>query len=68
MVLELQAFNFESTKKVSFSKEKRKLKFQQLESPKPLKILQPKLMEKLPTLMQAIEEKLGNFSFYTMFR
>ena len=58
VVLELQAFNFESTKKVSFSKEKQKLKFQQLESPKPLQISLPKLMEKLPTLMQAIEEKL----------
>ena len=47
-------------KKVSFSKEK--WKFQQLKSPKPLKISQPKLMEKLPILMQATEEKLGNFA------
>ena len=54
------SFQLGKYKKVSFSKEK--WKFQQLESPKPLKILQPKLMEKLPTLMQAIEEKLGNFT------
>ena len=62
MVFELQAFKFKSTKKVSFSKEKLMLKIWQLKSPEPLEILQPKLMEKLPTLMQAIEEKLGNFT------
>ena len=55
---ELQAFKFESTKKVSFSKEKWILKIWQLESPEPLEILQPKLMEKLSTLEKAIEEKV----------
>ena len=58
MVFELQAFKFESTKKVSFSKEKWILKIWQLESPEPLEILQPKLMEKLSTLEKAIEEKV----------
>ena len=58
VVLELQAFKVENTKKVSFSKEKRKLKYQQLEFPKPLKISEPKLMEKLSTLVQAIEKKV----------
>ena len=33
-----------------------------LATQEPLIILEPKLMEKLPTLMQAIEEKLGNFT------
>ena len=58
MVFELQAFKFKSTKKVSFSKEKLMLKIWQLKSPEPLEILQPKLMEKLSTLVQAIEKKL----------
>ena len=58
MVFELQAFKFESTKKVSFSKEKWISKIWQLKSPEPLEILQPKLMEKLSTLVQAIEKKM----------
>ncbi len=44
-------------KKVSFSKEKQKFKLWQLESPEPLEILEPKLIEKLLTLIQAFEEK-----------
>ena len=58
MVFELQAFKFDSTKNVSFNKEKWISKIWQLEFPEPLKILQPKLMEKLSTLVQAIEKKM----------
>ena len=58
MVFELQAFKFKSIKKVSFSKEKWISKIWQLKSSEPLEILQPKLMEKLSTLVQAIEKKL----------
>ena len=50
--------NLKLPKKVSFSKEKWILKIWQLEFPEPLKILQPKLMEKLSTLVQAIEKKM----------
>ena len=49
VILELQAL------KSQFQQRKLKAK---LESPEPPEILKPKLMEKLPTLMQAIEVKL----------
>ena len=61
LVFEVQAFKFESTQKVSFSKEKWISKIWQIESPDPLEILQPKLMEKFFTLVQAIEIKLVDF-------
>ena len=62
MVFVLQAFKFESAKKASFSKKKWISKIWQLKSPEPLEILQPKLMEKLSTLVQAIEKKLADLA------
>ena len=44
------------------SKEKRKLKLWQLESPEPLEILEPKLIEKHPTLTQAMKGKFVNLT------
>ena len=51
-----------SVKKVSFNKEKQKLKLWQLESLEPLEILESKLIEKLPTLIQASEEIFVNLT------
>ena len=58
---ELHTFKVESMKKVSFSKEKRKL---QLESPEPQGFLEPKYIEKLFTFTQATEEKLVHFTSF----
>ena len=60
MVIDLQEFKVKSMKKVSFSKEKWKLKIWQLESIEPLEILKQKLIEKLPTLIQTIRKNLWN--------